>query len=195
MYCTNCGQKTDQKICLHCGVKRNTTHHYCQWCGAPIKEYAVICVSCQKPVKPKQSMQLLRFLENITIIFCVFFANSAFLVKAYFSGELFLIAAVLLLPPMKKMLFDSIPNSRKKVIYGAAQYTAVAVLCIAGFVTYTKAQLPEIKVYRNAETISNEKTFLENDFSTEGDTEKIIKIVLDFSKESISVVWSEMNSP
>ena len=49
-FCTNCGAPCEEDICMSCGVRNNTIHKFCYWCGDALNENAAICLNCKKMV-------------------------------------------------------------------------------------------------------------------------------------------------
>ena len=58
MYCTNCGQRIDDRavICVHCGVPVGNAKNYCRNCGSPIPFGNTACQQCGCPVTESVSV-------------------------------------------------------------------------------------------------------------------------------------------
>ena len=61
-YCTNCGKESNKNICDKCGVKQNTNHKFCGWCGEGLLDNAYRCPQCHEKV---QDNKLVKFLNKI----------------------------------------------------------------------------------------------------------------------------------
>jgi len=130
MYCTNCGQESNQKICHSCGVKSNKTHNFCAWCGAPIKENASICTNCGEQVNINKIPLILKIAHTCLIVLFLMFST----VAGGGSRLCLILAAVVLFPfadRVVKKATHSIKGSTPKRVLG---YTGQMVLSCTLFV-------------------------------------------------------------
>lgn len=111
-YCTNCGKETSaQKVCEHCGVKRNKAHKFCEWCGTAIEPKAKVCSNCGEPKKASSFIG-----KTVRIILAAFlllyglisFGDSAFL-------ALFIALVGILLLPFAQRLFRKATHNNQKL--------------------------------------------------------------------------------
>lgn len=64
-FCTNCGKpiKEGTHLCLHCGVKNNTTHNYCYYCGNYLAGEVSVCGRCRERVRGHIFVRVLAILS------------------------------------------------------------------------------------------------------------------------------------
>lgn len=99
-YCTNCGEAIKGRICLRCGVKNNTTHKYCYYCGTPMEERAAICVSCHETNRNNIAVRVLAIISLcLTPIWFIIVA----------LGSRSLVYSLMVLLAAALMLFLSLP--------------------------------------------------------------------------------------
>ncbi len=68
MYCTNCGNPSEDKICKVCGVKKNQSKNFCAHCGMQLVMGCSKCPNCSESVKIPAIFKILnviRFLAGI----------------------------------------------------------------------------------------------------------------------------------
>lgn len=110
-YCTNCGKEiTAKKVCEHCGVKKNKTHNFCEWCGTALDQKAKLCPNCQEPKKAGTVVG-----KAVSTFFVVLFLISAIgaIGKSFVAVICFLLLALLLLPFTKGLIRKATHNNMK----------------------------------------------------------------------------------
>lgn len=110
-YCTNCGKETSaKKVCEHCGVKKNKTHNFCEWCGTALDQKAKVCPNCQEPKKVGTIVG-----KAISTFFAVLFLILALgsIGESFLAGICFLLFALLLLPFTKGLIRKATHNNMK----------------------------------------------------------------------------------
>lgn len=152
-YCTNCGKEmTDKKVCEHCGVKKNKTHNFCEWCGTALDQNAKVCPNCQEPRKVGTVVG-----KAVTTFFAVLFLIGAIgaIGQSFVSGICFLLFALLLLPFTQGLIRKATHNNMKlrKTLKPVRVVVLIALILIGG------SALPESDTNdNNAEINSNQST-------------------------------------
>lgn len=205
-YCTNCGKELRGKVCQNCGAKENTVHKFCFWCGEPLDENAYVCIKCQEPISKKRNVLLTIFRWTLFLLFLIC-SMAAFTLSCISGGILFAIAAILLLPPIDKLI-DTISHQiiRLRPIFYAGKVLCVLALALLGCVSFANApSVPETYVvYKDLATsaaevvfheevnLKNEESFVINDsevtykpYSNFDENEYyLVTVILDYSAQN-----------
>lgn len=131
-YCTNCGKEmTAKKVCEHCGVKKNKTHNFCEWCGTALDQKAKVCPNCQEPKKAGTAVG-----KAISTFFAVLFLILALgsIGQSFVAGICFLLFALLLLPFTKGLIRKATHNNMKlrKTLKPVRVIVLIALFLIGG---------------------------------------------------------------
>lgn len=131
-YCTNCGKEmTAKKVCEHCGVKKNKTHNFCEWCGTALDQKAKVCPNCQEPKKVGTVVG-----KAVSTFFAVLFLIGAIsaIGQSFVSGICFLLFALLLLPFTKGLIRKATHNNMKlrKTLKPVRVVVLIALILIGG---------------------------------------------------------------
>ena len=152
-YCTNCGKEmTAKKICEHCGVKKNKTHNFCEWCGTALDQKAKVCPNCQEPKKVETVAG-----KAVSTFFAVLFLIGAIgaIGQSFVTAVCFLLFALLLLPFTKGLIRKATHDNMKlrKTLKPVRVIALIALLLIGG------SALPETETSNNnAEINSSQST-------------------------------------
>ena len=103
-YCTNCGEENHDKICKHCGVKKNKSHKFCVWCATELDDSVKACPNCQEPIKSDHILK--KIIRIILLVMLGLMAFNGFSEGHIIAAILFLVVFVLLLPITKTMLLE-----------------------------------------------------------------------------------------
>ncbi len=202
-YCTNCGKECSGKICPSCGVKNNTSHKYCGWCGSDVHENAVICTKCNERIKQSGAS---KFFGIVTLLFAVvLFAlgiGSA-LDGAFVSTILYWLGGILLLPFIGGIIRNATfhqPGKRKA--FQTVRIILIVVLFVGGLVTmaapdpfeiYTEDATAaaevvfheEVKLKNEASFVINEsKVTYFNDAYKNNEDLRLVTVVIDYSAQN-----------
>lgn len=131
-YCNNCGKEmTAKKVCEHCGVKKNKSHNFCEWCGTALDPKAKICPNCQEPKKTGTAVG-----RAVSTFFAVLFLILALgsMGQSFVSGICFLLFALLLLPFTKGLIRKATHNNMKlrKALKPVRALVLIALFLIGG---------------------------------------------------------------
>lgn len=204
-YCTNCGKETSRKLCQHCGVKMQKTHHYCTWCGTKLDEHATICPNCQEPVHTRK---IGTFISVILIclfgVFALFSLTAEKNGKTNFSAAIILVIGIVLLLPIVKQSLLKMTHNNKKIrpILSIGRGMIVMALFV-GFLytiggsnvdlgpyelTDSQAVAAAVEIFHQEVTLKNEDSFTLNDSQIETEAwglgEYYVKVVLDYSAQN-----------
>ncbi len=201
-FCTNCGKENNKKICLHCGVKRNTSHLFCEWCGNPITENASICTACKEMVKSGGSKKIFSIISIICIALLIFSIVMSLTSGAFIPVILFAIGIILLLPFTKNAIKSAThtKQSLRKPL-NIIRVILVIVLAFAGLVSqpahefkiYTEDATKAAEVVFHEEVaLKNESSFVINDSDVTYLTEpyngkeslRLVTVVIDYSAQN-----------
>lgn len=204
LYCTNCGTESSKKICSNCGVKRNSVHKYCAYCGAELTPNASICTSCQEPIKGEP---IFWNILNIVIAVLLF----SILSMALDEGQPILViiclalSLVLCLPIIKSIIKKfTIGKLGLRKILKLARNVAIVLFFVVGMTNLVEVENNvEMKVYKNEATdkalevfhnevqLKNEASFVLNDSSVTyvdsyngNDNLALVTVILDYSAEN-----------
>lgn len=202
LYCTNCGTQSSKKNCNNCGVKRNSVHKYCAYCGAELTPNASICTSCQEPIKGEP---IFWNILNIVIAILLF----SILSMALDEGQPILViicltlSLLLCLPIIKSFIKKlTIGKQGLRKILKIVRNAAIVLFFIVGMSNLVEKEV-EFKVYKNEATdkaveifhsevqLKNEASFVLNDSNVTyvdsyngNDNLALVTVVLDYSAEN-----------
>ncbi len=201
-FCTNCGKENNKKICQHCGVKKNTTHLFCEWCGNPISENVTICTSCQEKVKPNGSAKIFNIISLLGIVFLLFSIIMSLSSSAFLPVILFVIGIILLLPFTKNAIKCATHN--KQSLRKPLSVVRIFLVIILAFIGLVSQPAAEFEVYTDDATkaaeivfheevaLKNENSFVINDSDVTYLTEpyngkenlRLVTVVIDYSAQN-----------
>ncbi len=201
-FCTNCGKENNDKICRHCGVKRNTSHLFCEWCGNPINENASICTSCKEMVKPDGSKRIFGVISIISIAFLICYISMSLSLGGGLSVVLLSFGIILLLPFTKNAIKSAThtKQSLRKPL-NIIRVILVIILAFAGLVSMPPV---EYEIYKDVATkageivfheevaLKNESSFVINDslvtYSAEPykgrESLRLVTVMIDYSAQN-----------
>lgn len=211
MYCTNCGENSNKKICSSCGVKKDKIHKYCKYCGSELNENASICTNCSEKIQNGFGENLLNVIDYILIIIGILFGISCFYSKTLtnidntFSGITFILMSILLFPKIRKKIKELYYNKKsiKNVLYVLRIVLIVILFCLS--FAFFKNVAPKPNVYKEEATevaeyvfhqnvqLKNEESYILNDsdvkydmdlMNDENSTYTTVKVVLDYSAQN-----------
>lgn len=167
-FCTNCGKENNKKICPHCGVKKNATHQFCEWCGSPTNENATICTVCKENIKVSYLEKIFNIVSILGIIALIFAIVMSLESSAILPAILFAIGIILLLPITKKAIKYATHNDIS--IRKPLSIMRVFLVIILAFIGIGTQPATEFKVYtedatKAAEVIFHEEVSLKNEAS------------------------------
>ncbi len=155
-YCTNCGKETfSKKVCEHCGVKRNKTHHFCEWCGNALDPKAKACPNCAEPKKSGTFIG-----KAISTFFAVLFIVAALvgIGESLVTGISFLLFGLLLLPVTKDFIRKITHNNMKlRKILKPARVMVLVVLFFVGGAALPESDTNYAEQHWNALTAMSEE--------------------------------------
>ena len=201
-FCTNCGKESNKKVCPHCGVKRNTTHQFCSWCGSPISENAVICTSCKENVNGADVSILFKIIRVLGLIALFFAMVMSFLTSAYLSGVFFAFAIIFLLPFVKNIVITATHNKQTiRKPLNVIRIFLVIVLAVIGMATQPETEYAVISenatsaaevVFHENVALKNEESFVINDSDVTYSTTpyngkekfRLVTVVMDYSAQN-----------
>ena len=201
-FCTNCGKESNKKVCPYCGVKRNTTHQFCSWCGNPISENAVICTSCKENVNGADMSKLFKIIRVLCLIALFFAMAMSFLTSAYLSGVLFAFAIIFLLPFVKNIVITATHNKQTiRKPLNVMRIFLVIVLAVIGMATQPETEYAVISenatraaevVFHENVALKNEESFVINDSDVTYSTTpyngkenfRLVTVVIDYSAQN-----------
>ena len=204
-YCTNCGEESSKKICESCGVKRNTTHKHCAFCGAELPEKAALCTNCKEPIKGESIIwNIINILISIPLMAVLFMAIG--------EGQPILVIGCLLLSfllclPFIKSIIRKATIGKKglRKILKLVRVLAVFLFFFIGMVNLQEMEV-EYTVYKDnataaAEVVFHEEVHLKNESSyvlndsevqwqttpykdVEGSRWRLVWVTLDYSAQN-----------
>ena len=205
-YCTNCGAKSAKKICENCGVRRNTTHNFCAFCGAELSEKASICPHCKEPVKRESIFwNILNLLFTIVILYIFWLAR--YNQNPMWSIWSLLFSAICCLPFIKLLIRKmTIGKPSLRNILKIARIVIVILLLLIGIIGFDANPPEEYTVYNDeataaAEVVFHEEVLLKNEASyvlndsyvtcestpyknVEGSPDRLVRVKLDYSAQN-----------
>lgn len=202
LYCTNCGTQSSTKICTNCGVKRNSVHKYCAYCGAELTPNALICTSCKEPIKGEPI-----FWNILNIVFAILLFS--ILSMAIDEGQPILViicltlSLLLCLPIIKSFIKKlTIGKQGLRKILKIVRNVAIVLFFVVGMSNLVEKEV-EFKVYKNEATdkaveifhsevqLRNESSFVLNDSNVTyvdsyngNDNLALVTVVIDYSAEN-----------
>ena len=167
-FCTNCGKENNKKVCPHCGVKRNTTHLFCEWCGEQLTENASICIACKEKVKPDALKKVFSIISIIFIAFFIFAIAMSISSKAFISVILFVLGIFLLLPFTKNAIKSA--THTKQSVRKPLNIIRIVLVIVLAFVGVVSQPASEFEIYtvdatKAAEVVFHEEVALKNESS------------------------------
>ena len=199
-YCTNCGKESTKRICPHCGVKQNSIHNFCGWCGQELNENAVICPNCQTKVYQGIMEKIIKVIGRILLVVSLIFIVMGD-TEVKIQGIFLLAAALILMPFLSNIIGMAFGNKYKKTLLSSIRLIAAAVIVCAGFtVVSIPSEPPSIKsrvydeaidVFHQNVRLKNEQSFTVNSYSTitdenYNDSENLTRyiITIDYSAQN-----------
>lgn len=203
-YCGNCGQKTNKKICPHCGNNARKASKFCKWCGQEVDRNAVVCPHCHEKQKEGLGAKLGKLLSVvISVLFfalAISFAQEGGTISAIF----FVVAGVLLLPAVKSTIRKATFGKKgSRIALSVVRVTLVAVALVTAFATLPEAEPVANKVYKDEATdaaltvfhdevsLKNESSFVLNDSKVtyqdnynDNPNLALVTVVLDYSAQN-----------
>lgn len=166
-YCTNCGKETSaKKVCEHCGVKKNKTHNFCEWCGTALDPNAKICPNCKEP--KKSGPAIMRVLGYVFSVMCLMWVFSGYPVA---GTVCFALVAILALPVTKKVIIKATHNNLnlRKILVPVRVIAVVVLFVIAlSYVPVSEREETDSEINRDQASQSEEVEL------TEAEIEKIV---------------------
>lgn len=204
-YCTNCGAASSKKVCMSCGVKKNSTHKYCEFCGAELAEKAAICTNCKESVKGEPIFwNIINILVSIPLMAVLFMAIG--------EGQPILVIGCLLLSillclPFIKTVIRKATIGKKgmRKILKLVRNLAVVLFFFIGMVNLQEIEVEHIVYNGNAtaaaEVVFHEEVHLKNESSyvlngsdvkwqttpyndVEGSPWRLVWVTLDYSAQN-----------
>lgn len=203
-YCGNCGQKTNKKICPHCGNNAKKASKFCKWCGQEVDPNAIVCPHCHEKLKESTGAKIGKLLSAALAILFVILAISFVQEGGVVSAVFFVVAGILLLPFVKSTI--------KKVTFGkkgaraalsVARSVLIVVAIVAAFATLPEVEPVANKVYKDEATnaaltvfhdevsLKNESSFALNDSKVtyqdnynDNPNLALVTVVLDYSAQN-----------
>ena len=200
-FCTNCGRAIHTKICPYCGFKRKTSYQFCEWCGAKIDPNAKICTYCHETIKTGIGSKIVNILGICFSCYLLIASIGVILLnKRYLSAVLFLLTALLLLPPIKNFI-KNITHKKLKIrpFLTWGRRGLVIILFLAALLTwvyglsYTLYNEDAIKaaivVFHENVELKNEASFVVNDskvicLDDNASENKKVTVILDYSSQN-----------
>lgn len=201
LYCTNCGTYSTKKICQSCGSKNGAVQKFCGWCGNAIEQSAVKCPHCNEKLKSGGGAKFLRVIGVLAAIVLFFMGIGRITDNSIIVGVLFIVASLLLLPPVGKIIKNiTFGNSGLKILFIVIRIVVILGVLIGGILTAPEKEPVEYKptssaaveealetFHRHVE-LKDEESFVLNDSDVnietpyEGDANKaLVTVYLDYS--------------
>ncbi len=132
MYCSNCGNESNKKICSACGVKQNKSKKYCIWCGSELQLGASMCTNCQEKTAKTTFGSIIVTLISLLLMF-LFIA--ALIGTSDYSTPLIMASSIIGFVASLPVWYSFIRKKThgKKALRGLLQFVRV-VGCFALFV-------------------------------------------------------------
>lgn len=198
-YCTSCGNESQKKICMSCGIKINKEHKFCAWCGKTLNDNASICTKCKMKVKPNKILTIILLIIGLGMLFMSFAA----IISGYtLSAILIAIAGTLSLPfvsnYIKKLTFD---KRLLKIILKSTRAIIIIVFFVLGIsisipstfeVTTKEATDAAVVVFHEEVKLKNTASFVLNNSKVTYLTEpyqrnsnlRLVEVSLDYSAQN-----------
>lgn len=158
-YCTNCGKEHTGKICRNCGVKHNTTHNFCQWCGREVDSKAVVCVACKERIRPSAGSVLSKIISYIVAIWLLIGMGVTISDGGWIMAAMLAFVTILILPISKELIrrhtFQKL--TLRKILNGLRILLACSIFLIS------LDFLPDssYEIYKDTATVAAEVVFHE----------------------------------
>lgn len=191
-YCTNCGNVYSKKICKVCGVKQNSTHSFCEWCGGAVDSNAAICVNCKEKIKTNKITSVIQGI--ISIIMILFFILSIIGTTSWISRIGWSITILFLIPFSKKIIRKlTFQKSLLRNIMYTCRIFIIGISIIIGASFYeTQFEIQKAEATAAAEIVFHEKVLLKNEESfVLNDSDVTYEAKSD--SDNIYIVWVEID--